>query len=69
MRKITSIQEVEFFISKDGRKLSRTHAVVTDKLGNLEDAIGFGHAFDIGDCVEFFHDQRYNVNKMSKPLT
>lgn len=68
MRKIVSVEHLEFFKSKDGKQLCRTHAIVTDKLGNLEEAVGFGKNFKIDDCVEFFHDQRWNVNKMRLPL-
>lgn len=66
MRTVLSVQHIEFFVDKNGVKQSRTYALVVDKLGNQEEAVGFGKDFKENDKVSFFHDQRYNQNKMEK---
>lgn len=50
MRKIISIQHVEFFIGKDKKKHSRTYAILDDG----SEAVGYGKNFKINDSVEYF---------------
>lgn len=61
MRRIKKILRVE-----DRGSYKRTHAIVTDKLGNEEEAVAFGDGFEVGDRVEFFFDERWNTIKFRK---
>lgn len=60
MRKIISIEHVEFFKGKDGNKYSRTHAILDDG----EEVQGFGKDYQIGDLVQVFLHK--GVIKMAK---
>jgi hypothetical protein len=42
----------------------RTHALITDDIGNIEEAVGYGSDYKVGDKVEYFH--HYGQNKMRK---
>lgn len=50
MRTVLSIQHIEFFKGKDGRKYSRTYALLDDGT----ECIGFGKQFEVGNRVEVF---------------
>ena len=67
MRTIISIEHIEERKDKMGRPYWRTHAIVTDDMGNKEEAVGWGKDYDLGDKVEFFHDDQWNQNKMQHP--
>lgn len=49
-------------------KFTRTHAIVTDLMGNEEESVGYGDGFKVGDKVEYFFDSKWGVAKMRKPI-
>ena len=63
MRRINKILRVE-----DRGAYKRTHALVEDELGNLEEGIAFGDGFEIGDRVEYFFDDKWGIAKFQKPV-
>lgn len=65
MRVIIKIEGTEEWKSK-GKIHKRTHALIRDELGNIEEAVGYGSDYKVGDKVEYFH--HYGQNKMRKKL-
>lgn len=64
MRHIKKIQHIEER-SKNGRTYFRTYALVSDELGNIEEAVGWSEDrdhFSVGQRVEYF--EHNNVLKM-----
>lgn len=63
MRKIIKIVGIEERKDRHGRVFYRTHALLDD--GN--ECVGFGLGFEIGNEVESFYDDKWQVAKMKKP--
>lgn len=63
MHRIKSILYVKEWKSKD-KIHKRTYALIVDELGNLEEGVGYGSDFEVGDRVAYFHHS--GTNKMKK---
>src|ERR1017187_7574163 len=62
MKKIVEITSVEQRTDQKGKTYFRTHAI----LDNQEEHTGFGKAFKVGDEVEAWFDQDWDIPKMRK---
>lgn len=64
MAKITDITKIETKKDRLGRPYKRTHAIMDDGT----EAVGYSDDFKIGDKVEVFFDQQWNIIKFQKTL-
>lgn len=63
MRKIVKILHVMEW-EKDGKKHAKTIAL----LDSGDEVVGYGKDFKVGDAVQAFHDDKWDVTKMQKVI-
>ena len=68
MRTVISIQHIEPRTDKNGEPFWRTHAILQkdDDPLDLEEAIGYGNDYSVGERVEAWFDEEWNTYKMQK---
>jgi beta-galactosidase beta subunit len=62
MRTIIKIEGVELKHTESHKQYWRTHVMLDDGT----EAIGYGKDFDLGDKVEVFHDEKWDIVKIRK---